>query len=484
MAHGSLLMEFEDLTRSLDAQGRARALEVLVEDLFRQNHFTVTRNAGSAQPRQTDVFAWRDRDEYLVEVKWRKSPAGTPDIVELRDRLSRAPHSVVGILVSVGGFAVPAIEEVTRHRDRPILLIDGVELRSLFDGSVALHGLLHAKLRKLSVHGTVHVGARAADRRPRHYSPPPSRSSVILGDGARQQLLRCAGGYEDVVFVDEVPDVDWTAQRGFGVALDIEPEVFDEAGVINVLIQLSSLGWTSPAARWCIRQSHDNWHGFGADSFVEALKGWRDRYATIERAHHTEEFSYYDLAERGFYTLAGDLSADESRRSSVSNISFQLSGIPLDTAPLLHLTKEVASRYPAEFRPLAERAVEAGRLWGEQRIALTAAGYVIEQDRLGRLEEEWVAGVIVLNPFRRTSELEDPPEAPERWPLGTHESEYLVCTLRHHHTLNESPKSYYLHGWDSTWTSDVLLLSAIADWDDPEPIPIEGDRPPRKVVRA
>lgn len=68
-------------------------------DLFRQHHFTVRLNAGTARPRQTDVLVSRAAETYLVECKWRSDKADIDDIDSLRARLRRTDRLVIGLLV-------------------------------------------------------------------------------------------------------------------------------------------------------------------------------------------------------------------------------------------------------------------------------------------------------------------------------------------------------------------------------------------------
>lgn len=85
-------------------------------DLFRRDHFSVRHNAGTARPRQTDVFASRTTETYLVECKWQTDKADIEDLDSLRARLRRTDRSVVGLLVSMSGFTGTRVQDVGERR--------------------------------------------------------------------------------------------------------------------------------------------------------------------------------------------------------------------------------------------------------------------------------------------------------------------------------------------------------------------------------
>ncbi|WP_330342478.1 hypothetical protein [Streptomyces sp. NBC_00557] len=96
------------------------------------------------------------------------------------------------------------------------------------------------------------------------------------------------GGFGEFVFVQELPDVDWAFGSGSDVGLDAAVSPFNEDGIVELLYELDSMGWTSAELCWNIQQSDANWHGAGAREFVEALRGWKKREESLDDAHHTE----------------------------------------------------------------------------------------------------------------------------------------------------------------------------------------------------
>src|SRR5260370_416568 len=130
----------------------------------------------------------------------------------------------------------------------------------------------------------------------------------------------------------------------------------DEHGIVTLLHHLSGMGWATDSARWSIQQSYTNWHGMGASAFAEALQGWRERYVGIQ-THHTEEFCYFDICDGGFYSLTSSISASERRRASSTMLSFQLTGIPLNTGALKELSRTFDVSESCYFRPMERRSV-------------------------------------------------------------------------------------------------------------------------------
>jgi Holliday junction resolvase len=83
----TLERDFERVEGQPNEQVRGRLFEDVIRKLFERSRFHVTRNAGAATPRQTDLFARRGDEEYLIEVKWRNTPTDVSDLGDLNDRL-------------------------------------------------------------------------------------------------------------------------------------------------------------------------------------------------------------------------------------------------------------------------------------------------------------------------------------------------------------------------------------------------------------
>ena len=275
-AGGSLLLaEFNRLGSLSSAHRRGYQLEVLLEELFRQAHFRVDRNASIAKPRQTDLVARYGDTWYLIEAKWHNGPADAEVFDSVRARLDRAASSsVIGVIISVNGFTASAVEDLRVRRDRgSILLFGEEELTQVLRTPRSLVNLLQVKREELITHGRVHLAAAPKPRRRRRPATdlPGAETRLLGADLQPLPYVTSGGGFGEFVFVQELPDVDWAFGNGSGVSLDAQVSVFNEDGIVELLCGLDSMGWNSGEPRWNIQQSGANWHGGGAREFVEAL---------------------------------------------------------------------------------------------------------------------------------------------------------------------------------------------------------------------
>ncbi|MGW0711772.1 restriction endonuclease [Streptomyces sp. NPDC002643] len=481
MPKGSLAADFERLRAVTNAHQRGRMFEQLLERLFQQAHFRVDRNAGISTPRQTDLVARYGDVWYLIEAKWQNAPADVDVFDAVLRRLQRAASSqVVGVIVSVSGFTDTVIEEAAKCRGQELVLLLGEEeLAEVLAAPVSVAGLLHRMREHLVTHGRVHLAADAKPRRHRRRpsSDLPASDLRLLGtDLAPLPYVSGEGGFTDLVFVQELADVDWVPADGSGVCLDLPIGTFDENGLADLLYALTSLGWTTSRPQWAIHQATRNWHGVGAREFLDTLRAWKERYDSLDEddVHHTEKVTYVDtFPDGGFYTLAADLSSHPSRVVYHCHVSFQLTGIPLDTQPLRHVFEQFDALGTGYFRPMTAKAVT--RAWLPEPLPLEVVGYLVSHDSfpfdelnladdeaadLPKPPDEWVIGVVAKNPFRDR----DGVSAPDGWPGGLESSSIIVCSLRSHHPLNDIPDGYRLYTWEQAHTTDARVLRPVADW--------------------
>lgn len=86
----------------------------------------------------------------------------------------------------------------------------------------------------------------------------------------------------------------------------------------------------------------------------------------------------------------------------------------------------------------------------------------MEEDPLDRIDRQWVAGIVVKNPFLKGSPSESALDEP--W-NALAESAALVCRLRSWHPMAQR-RSYRLERIEWAWTSDALVVRVTADWLD------------------
>ncbi|AEN08004.1 MULTISPECIES: restriction endonuclease [unclassified Streptomyces] len=464
----SLLAEFTRLGALPSAHRRGYQLEVLLEQLFRRAHFRVDRNASVAKPRQTDLVARYGDTWYLIEAKWHNEPADINVFDAVRSRMERAASSaVIGVIISVNGFTDSAVDDLRARRDRgTILLLGEEELTQVLSTPRSLVNLLQVKREELITHGRVHLAAAPKPRRQRRPATSlPAAEARLLGlDQQPLPYITSGGGFGEFVFVPELPDVDWAFGSGSGVSLDVPVRPYNEDGIVELLYALDSMGWTTAAPQWNIQQSSANWHGTGAQEFVETLRAWKNREDALKSAHHTEQVTYFDTCQGGgFYTLTASIANYRSRAVYDCRLSFQLPGVPVDLQPIRHLFEQFDAATFSYFRPLNSPAVV--RHHPEQTVPLEAVGYIVSPSGpdlpdCDGAPEEWVTGLAVRNPHRD----ENGRSAPDAWPGRVAESELLICALRSHHPLHEPKRAYRLCSWEYARTSDALALRPVADW--------------------
>ncbi|MFE0346190.1 restriction endonuclease [Streptomyces griseoluteus] len=457
-----LLQEFHGLRSSSNAHQRGHKLEELLERAFRKAHYRVVHNARIAKPRQTDFAVTSRSDRYLVEAKWEKDPIDVSVVGGIRDRMSRTDASVVGVLMTVSDINTEAAQDIVVRRDRGLVLVfNEPDILKVLKDPHELERLLRQKHDELVIHGRLDRGIRSGDKEVRRLGRrkelPGSHFKLIDTVHKPISWFGGLGDFSSTVFALGLPDIDWVSGSGSGVSLDMPVAAWNQIELIDLLHELSDTGWMTSQAHWSIKQHGWNWHGTGPKAFVQALKDWKRRTEGLRDPHHSEEFAYLDTCDGGFYTISGSLSAGSERQLLRCNVSFQLTGIPLDPSPLQHLYARFEAPRRGHFRPLVERSVTRGRL--HRRVPLDVVGYITEPEKYGRSNQDWVVGIAVTNPF-----INDATDAPEYWPSQLRESGVLVCDLRSHHPLNEANKSYELVSFEHAWTSDAQALRLCADW--------------------
>jgi hypothetical protein len=441
-----LVTAYRDLAQMQDAQVRGSALEGLVKRLFLRAHFRVERDAGAAAPRQTDLVATDGTDSYLIEVKWRRDPADVSDVDNVWIRLQETPSTMIGVLISVNGFTATARERVRARRSQPILLMTGPELASALANPPGIRATLGGKREELLIHGRVLMGSPAEGLlwagAARNGGGVPSGGASFLIGGERRQVLACGGGFGQFVFVQEVPDIDWVPGGGTGVSIDMSSSVGSQDEFLSCLAELTEAGWLTPHGRWNIQQAARNWHGIGPGALAEEITAWQRRYDSAGPIHHTEQLCYQDTCEGGFFTLTADITAGEPREIWHCELSAQLSGVPLDQAPLRQLAVLLQASHPLYFRPRREQAVTRHALYTEN-LTVTPTGLIIFDDTTHPAIQTWVCGIIIVNPFARPQDSPEPGQ-PNWIPGDLGESEMLICALRQYHPLDHPVIGYRL----------------------------------------
>ncbi len=465
----ALPKEFESLKHQTDPHRRGYDFQPFVGRLFQAQHFKVEKKARAARPRQIDLFASRGTEVYLIETKWRKDPANIDDVESLFTRLAAVPASVTGILVSYVGFTKEVVTRVKNKSDRPVLLVSGLEIENALGWSGNFLKLLRDKKQALLVNREVLLDEapkrRTNTTKIKPSDLPSSTVEFLYPDGHRSSWFTSGGDFGLFTFVLEVPDIDWVTAGGSGVSVDIEVPVDGQNGLLEVIHQMAEMGWVSTHGSWSIQQATANWHGSGTKTMCEALQGWAARYEGLA-THHSEEVCYFDEIDDGFYTLTASISADKRRSIWHAELSFQLVGIPLDTKPMQELCKQFGIHERINFRPRNEKSVNRSRPPGNvKRRRVKPIAYLVtspDSEMFG--DEEWIVGIVITNPFIVREGNKKKPW-PKWAPHMLRDSENLICSLRSWHQVDSIGEySYEFWDFESSWTSDALIVRAVADW--------------------
>jgi hypothetical protein len=444
-----------------DPRKRGLAFEGLIVELFSASHFEVRKNPGTARPRQTDLVATRAQDVYLIECKWRSSRADVADVDSLRSRMRRT-HGAVGVLISMPGFSGTAISEVSDHREQPILLVSGEELRRIAGAADQLIRLLWQKLQALRIDGVALVDEPRSKPTKRKRSLPGTRSRFRMNGDLLTTPLVSGGGFDSIVFSHEIADIDWVFTSDTGVTVDLVVPTLSELDIVAIIEKLADLGWATADARWSIQQSRTNWHGLGAESFVSELPHWRRRSRSPE-AHGSEEFCYVDLCAGGYYTLSATIINSARRETRDVDLSFELQGIPLDVSPLLQLCRSLGIHDDAYFRPRDRKSRELLRLPSWMSVPITPVGFMETVGDVFDHDAVFVTGIVIENPFR--SDRWRQSNERELVDRGIEASDLIICHLNDYHTLDGGDYVYRLTKVESTRTTRVRVFRPGARWD-------------------
>lgn len=154
-----LLLMFDDLAKSDDAQKRGYFLQELLNRTFDLYRIPVersfTRNGGGEQiDGAFRIEGWY----YLLECRWRQKLADIRELDGLKGQIDRSGGQTMGLFLSVNGWSnnVPGL--LKQNPQKSILLMDGYDLRMVLCGSTDLRNFLRAKISRLNLEGEPFLG--------------------------------------------------------------------------------------------------------------------------------------------------------------------------------------------------------------------------------------------------------------------------------------------------------------------------------------
>jgi Holliday junction resolvase len=190
-----------------EANRQGRKFEAEVAKLLRAAGFEVIENAGTAKPRQTDLFARGDGIDLLIEAKNRKHRIHVGDIDDLRSRLHRSPLDIVGVIFTTSKLTNEAIRAIESDRQREILVFVRDEIDRLRRGEQNLKALVERKRQELRVGGTVWFGPVMGSK----YDTVklPVASAEFKAGDATSSYVESKSHFSGACFALKIPDPGW-----------------------------------------------------------------------------------------------------------------------------------------------------------------------------------------------------------------------------------------------------------------------------------
>jgi len=121
---------------------------------------TVNRRAYVSNGRQIDGSITVDGTTYLVELKFTREQADSPDIDSLHKKVTSKADNTMGIMVSISGYSSTAVNEASGPKT-PLLLLDHNHIYLLLSGSITLEELVCRVRRHCSQTGESYLPANA-----------------------------------------------------------------------------------------------------------------------------------------------------------------------------------------------------------------------------------------------------------------------------------------------------------------------------------
>ena len=451
--------KFKALQADPEAMSRGLGLELFLAELFGREHFRVQKNF-VADGRQIDLFVARGDLHLLVEAKWTKRRSQHDVIDEMRARLESAPPGVVGLVVSMSGFSSKVIERVERSAERPILLMNGDEVERVVARGGGLYSLVRSKMDQFLRERRVVVGPSSRTSSFWLRELPEAGLRIVDLEGLERSWWESRGDFSQRVSSLVSPDPNWARQGG--IRLDLVMGVRDASELVGLLRRLAQLGWISSEGTWRIEQSGVVWSGLGPAELARQLLDWDGRYRG-RQFHHSEVVMYVDESDDGMVTLMADLSMSSERRVRWCELSFMLTGIPLDPTPYEALTAELPVMNMPSFQVLQGDPVRRKGLVarGKPRRAKPLAYLVREASPRPDTDDSvrWVEGIVAASPI------------PLEWEgsrlevgLRSRRPEHAFVRLRQHHHLGDKV-SHDLISVTLVQTSYARVFHVVGDWD-------------------
>ncbi len=147
-----LLAQFDHTTAEGEPHERGFLLQDLLSRLFLLHGIAVIRafqrnNGGE----QIDAAFEMDGWHYLVECRWRAKLANIRELDGLAGQVARSGRQTMGLFLSINGWSENVVPLLKQNPEKSILLMEGMDLRTVLSVPVDLRRLLKAKISALAL---------------------------------------------------------------------------------------------------------------------------------------------------------------------------------------------------------------------------------------------------------------------------------------------------------------------------------------------
>jgi len=147
------LKKLVELTSIENNQKRGFAFEKYLFELFKQNGFE-PRSSFKITGEQIDGSFILNKEIYLLEAKWTKSPIDKGELVIFNEKVSSKSGFTRGLFISYSGYSNEAIETFANGRTVNIILMTVQELAILLQRKLDFKDILWRKIRFLAEEGS------------------------------------------------------------------------------------------------------------------------------------------------------------------------------------------------------------------------------------------------------------------------------------------------------------------------------------------
>jgi restriction endonuclease len=134
------------------SQRRGFEFQKLLRDLF--GLYDLEPRGSFAQPgEQVDGSIAIDGTFVIVEAKWEAKPLKPTDVRDFQGKLQTKLDNTLGLIISMSGFNDNAIQVAERSGRINVVLMDGLEITPIFEGTTDLTEVLRRKFRYAADYG-------------------------------------------------------------------------------------------------------------------------------------------------------------------------------------------------------------------------------------------------------------------------------------------------------------------------------------------